>query len=141
MEANSIKEDALVEMSCTNVKEYTADISRVSQRKDQTSVFVKSGGKLIKAAISTILFAHTDSKNYCSLVTTDHKKLLVKNFIYGLLKLLNTHNFVQTHRSYIINWEKINAVHESDQTLEIRGHHIPLVRTFKRNVYKRLHII
>ncbi|MBQ4820622.1 response regulator transcription factor [Aquimarina sp. MMG016] len=104
-------------------------------------LFVKNGNKLVKIDVDSILFAHTDSKNYCSLVTTDHKKLSIRSSILNLYESLDKNNFIQTHRSYIINWHKIDSFHESDQTIEIQGHHIPLGRTFKNEVYKRLKIL
>ncbi|WP_299188838.1 LytTR family DNA-binding domain-containing protein [uncultured Aquimarina sp.] len=105
------------------------------------NIFVKSGNKLIKVNLNSILFAHTDSKNYCSIVTTDHKKLSVRYSILKLSKKLQSLEFVQTHRSYIINWNKIDSLHEYDQTIEIQGHHIPIGRTFKEYIYRRLKVI
>lgn len=105
------------------------------------SIFVKSGNKLIKVNIDDILFAHTDSKNYCSLVISDDKKLSVRYSILKLSEQLESSIFVQTHRSYIINWQKIDSFHEYDQTIQIQGHHIPVGRTFKNDIYKRLRVI
>lgn len=111
------------------------------ETKTPSVVFVKSGNKLVKIIIETILFAHTDSKNYCSIVTSDGKKLSVRHSILGLHKLLDDATFLQTHRSYIINWQKIDSFYESDQTIEIQGHHVPVGRTYKEEVYKRLKVI
>ncbi|SEM10614.1 two component transcriptional regulator, LytTR family [Aquimarina amphilecti] len=122
-----------------------AQKQEINSGKNATSepenIFVKSGNKLIKVNLNSILFAHTDSKNYCSIVTTDHKKLSVRYSILKLSKKLQSLEFVQTHRSYIINWNKIDSLHEYDQTIEIQGHHIPIGRTFKEYIYKRLKVI
>jgi len=109
--------------------------------KEPAYIFVKSGRKLIKVRLDSIIFAHTDSKNYCSIITSDDKKLAVRHSITSLLKALNNTFFVQTHRSYIINWNKIDSLHEYDQTIEILGHHIPIGRTYKEHIYKRLKVI
>ena len=101
-------------------------------------IFVKSGNKLLKVTLDAILFAHTDSKNYCSIVTADNKKLSVRYSILKLIDKLNGSEFVQTHRSYLINWNKIDSLHDYDQTIEIQGHHIPIGRTFKNYVYLSL---
>ncbi|WP_062059674.1 LytR/AlgR family response regulator transcription factor [Aquimarina longa] len=116
-------------------------IKNKNTAEEPSNVFIKSGNKLVKVTIDSILFAHTDSKNYCSLVTSDNKKLSVRYSILGLHKLLNNDVFVQTHRSYIINWRKVNFFYESDQTIEIEGYRIPVGRTFKSDVYKKLKII
>ncbi|MHA7059034.1 LytR/AlgR family response regulator transcription factor [Aquimarina sp. M1] len=115
--------------------------SVVATTDESGDIFIKSGNKLVKVNMKTILFAHTDSKNYCSIVTMDNKKLSVRYSILKLCEKLKGLEFVQTHRSYIINWNKIDSLHEYDQTIEIQGHHIPIGRTFKDSIYKRLKII
>ncbi|WP_378172784.1 LytR/AlgR family response regulator transcription factor [Aquimarina sp. SS2-1] len=115
--------------------------SIVANTNESGDIFVKSGNKLVKVNMDTILFAHTDSKNYCSIVTSDNKKLSVRYSILKLGEKLMGLDFVQTHRSYIINWNKIDSLHEYDQVIEIQGHHIPIGRTFKDSVYKRLKMI
>ncbi|SEM10775.1 LytTr DNA-binding domain-containing protein [Aquimarina amphilecti] len=109
--------------------------------EQSTYLFIKCGNKLIKVAIDTIIFAHTDSKNYCSIITSDGKKLSVRHSITSLLKALNRKFFVQTHRSYIINWNMIDSFYEQDQTIEIQNYHIPIGRTYKEELYKRIRII
>lgn len=104
-------------------------------------LFIKSGNKLIKVVIGSILFIHTDTKNYCTIVTEEGRKLTVRNSISGLQQILSDDVFVQTHRSHIVNWQKIDSFHEADQTIHIQEHLIPVGRTFKSNIYKRLHII
>lgn len=106
-----------------------------------SNIFIKNGAKLVKVVLDTILFIYTDTKNYCSLITTDNKKLSVRYSIQGIYKLLDEGAFVQSHRSYIINWRKVDTIYESDQTLEIQGHHIPIGRTYKKNIYTKLNII
>ncbi len=113
------------------------------QNKDQgfSYLFIKCGNKLIKVAMETIIFAHTDSKNYCSIITSDGKKLSVRHSITSLLKALNCDFFIQTHRSYIINWHKIDLFYEQDQTIEIQNYHIPVGRTYKEELYKKMRVI
>ncbi|WP_299220802.1 response regulator transcription factor [uncultured Aquimarina sp.] len=132
------KDDLQAALILAKKQEITSEKNNTEQPED---IFVKSGNKLVKVNLDTILFAHTDSKNYCSIVTTDNKKLSVRYSILKLCKKLHSLEFVQTHRSYIINWNKIDSLHEYDQTIEIQGHHIPIGRTFKDLVYKRLKVI
>ncbi|MFD2561828.1 LytR/AlgR family response regulator transcription factor [Aquimarina rubra] len=117
--------------------------AELEQKEDNqpSHLFVKCGNKLIKVAMDTIIFAHTDSKNYCSIVTTDGKKLSVRHSITSLLKALDCDFFIQTHRSYIINWHKIDLFYEQDQTIEIQKHHIPIGRTYKEELYKKIRVI
>jgi len=115
--------------------------TRKKVHKEPTYIFIKNGKKLVKVRLDSIVYAHTDSKNYCSIITSDNKKLVVRHSISSLLKALDNTFFVQTHRSYIINWNKIESLHEYDQTIEILGHHVPIGRTYKEHVYKRLKVI
>ncbi|GAA3517832.1 response regulator transcription factor LytR [Aquimarina addita] len=130
------KDDIQAALILANKKSLVQDDENISN-----TVFVKSGNKLVKVNINDILFAHTDSKNYCSLVISGDKKLSVRYSILKLSKQLESTFFVQTHRSYIINWQKIDSFHEYDQTIQIEGHHIPVGRTFKNDIYKRLRVI
>lgn len=115
--------------------------SRKTRLSGISSLFVKSGNRLVKIGVDVILFAYTDSKNYSTFVTNENKKFSVRRSIVGLHQLLGDDIFVQTHRSYIVNWKKIDSFYESDQTIEVQGHHVPLGRTFKGKVYARLKVI
>ncbi|MDH7448208.1 LytR/AlgR family response regulator transcription factor [Aquimarina sp. 2201CG14-23] len=134
-----VKKDDLQAALILSDKQDTSLIK--SNQEESEDIFVKSGNKLVKVNLDTILFAHTDSKNYCSIVTTDNKKLSVRYSILKLSKRLESLEFVQTHRSYIINWNKIDSLHEYDQTIQIQEHHIPIGRTFKEEIYRRLKVI
>ena len=132
------KDDLQAALILANKKRQDSEEIIIDETND---IFVKTGNKLVKVALDTILFAHTDSKNYCSIITVDDKKLSVRYSILKLIEKLNGDEFVQTHRSYVINWNKIDALHDYDQTIEIGGHHIPIGRTFKDYIYKRLKVI
>ncbi|MDC1161961.1 response regulator transcription factor [Tenacibaculum sp.] len=122
---------------------------RVTKNKinDEFSVvkelFARNGNKLYKINMDKILYVHTDSKNYCSIITLDSKKFSVRNSISGLLKILNSERFIQTHRSYLINWNFIKTFSESDQSIELKNYElsIPVGRTFKAGILNRLRII
>ncbi len=118
----------------------TSKLNEEVQSKD-TDLFIKVRNKLERVAINDILFAYTDTKNYCTIITEDDKKFTVRNSIVGLKQLLKHGQFIQTHRSYIINWTKVSAFYEGTQSIEIKEHSIPLGRTYKEAVYKRLRIL
>lgn len=113
----------------------------VKDSKSESEVFIKHNGKLIKVSFVNILFAHTDTKNYCTIVTIDNKRFTVRNSVLGLSKFLNHDIFIQTHRSYIVNWKKVDSISETDQTLNVLEYTIPIGRSFKEDVYKRLKVL
>ena len=108
---------------------------------ENNELFIRNGNKLIKVLIPSILFIHTDTKNYCNIVTKEGKNLSVRNSILGLQKLLDDDILIQTHRSYIINWKEVDFFHDVDQTVDVKGHTIPVGRTFKQELYAKLNII
>lgn len=107
----------------------------------EEEIFIKNGSKLTKVSFSSIVYAHTDTKNYCTIVTEENRTFTIRNSVLGLAKFLNHSSFIQTHRSYIINWKKIDTLYEKDQTVLVGGHSIPIGRAYKKEVYKRLRIL
>ena len=108
---------------------------------NNNEIYIKSGTKLVKVVLDTILYAFADTKNYCTLIIENDKKLSIRMSILSLNKILNKNNFIQTHRAYLINWNKMDSLSEQNQEINIKGHSVPLGKTFKENVYKRLKVI
>lgn len=106
-----------------------------------SDLFIKHGNKLVKVAMADILYAYSDSKNYCTLVTSESKKLTFRNSILGFHKLLDPTIFVQTHRAHLVNLSKVDSFHENDQTVEIQGNHVPVGRTFRSRLLDRMKIL
>lgn len=104
-------------------------------------VFIKVGNKLQKVIINTILFIQTDEKNYCTIVTSDEKKYAVRSSIQAILKILPLNDFIQIHRSYAVNIQFIESFIETDQTIVLKKHNLPVGRTFKDSFYKRVKLL
>jgi DNA-binding LytR/AlgR family response regulator len=54
------------------------------------------------------------------------------------MEALNDHGFVRTHRSYIINAQKVKAVHSDTIVLE-QNIEIPFSRTYKQKLKQEKH--
>ena len=108
---------------------------------NNNDIYIKSGTKLVKVVLDTILYAFADTKNYCTLMIENDKKLSIRSSIQSLKKILNTNNFIQTHRGYIINYNKMDSLSEQNQEINIKGHSVPLGKTFKETFYKRLNVV
>ena len=105
--------------------------------KGSKPFYVQSDKRLIKInpneidfveACGNYVFIHLEAEKiftYCSL-----KKLIEK---------LDFENFVQTHRSYIINIEKIKDI--QDNSVLIGNKVIPISRRFRQNVLKSIDVI
>jgi DNA-binding LytR/AlgR family response regulator len=100
-------------------------------------IFIKSDGKLIRLNNSDILYIESMG-DYVKFVTPD-KKYVTHNTIKNLEEKVSKQDFMKVHRSYIININKISNIRESG--LYINGTEIPISKSHKQDVLKRLNII
>ncbi len=107
----------------------------------ETNLFIKHGDKLVKVPVSTIVYAFSDTKNYCSLITEDGKKLTFRNSLSGFKKLLDPQQFIQIHRAHLVNLSFIGSYKESEQTLMLGTYTLPVGKSFKKELFKHMRII
>lgn len=100
-------------------------------------IFIKSDGKLVRLNNDDILFIESMG-DYVKFVTGD-KKYITHNTIKNLEEKVNRNTFIKVHRSYIINITKIDDIREND--LYIKGNEIPISKSHRPDVMKRLNII
>ena len=100
-------------------------------------IFIKTDGKLIRLNNSDILFIESMG-DYVKFVSID-KKYITHNTIKNLEEKVNKQCFLKTHRSYIINVDKIDDIREN--LLFIKGNEIPISKAHRSEVLKRLNII
>ncbi|MGZ5134190.1 MAG: LytR/AlgR family response regulator transcription factor [Flavitalea sp.] len=100
-------------------------------------IFIKSEGKLIRLNNSDILYIESMG-DYVKFVSID-KKYITHNTIKNLEEKVNKQCFLKTHRSYIINVDKIDDIREN--LLFIKGNEIPISKAHRSEVRKRLNII
>ena len=100
-------------------------------------IFIKTDGKLIRLNNSDILFIESMG-DYVKFVSAD-KKYITHNTIKNLEEKVNKQCFLKTHRSYIINVDKIDDIREN--LLFIKGNEIPISKAHRSEVLKRLNII
>ena len=77
--------------------------------------------------------------HYLSYYTDKRDRPLVeRQKISAAMEALNDHGFVRTHRSYIINAQKVKAVHSDTIVLE-QNIEIPFSRTYKQKLKQEKH--
>ncbi len=112
-----------------------------STPENTTFLTVRVGYKLRKINLKEVKLLKITSKNYVTLVDKDDKEFQLRNSLKALIKSLNSH-FIQVHRLYGINLNYILHIDEKEQMLCLKERtHIPIGRTFKENLYKRLNIM
>jgi len=113
--------------------------------KDTESIkddlFIKHLDKLVKVPMADILYVFSDTKNYCSLITLSGQKYTFRNSVSGFLKLLDDAHFIQVHRSHVINLNHLKSYHEANQSVELSSFEVPVGRTYKQELFKRMNII
>ena len=107
------------------------DLLQTEQKEKNDYIFVKSNKLLKKILFKDILYIES-MENYVVIQTVSCKEV-----VYTTLKQLNDSLpqdvFQQTHRSYIVNLEKVTAIDGNQLTLS--SYKIPVARTFRDSIF------
>lgn len=107
------------------------DLMRTGQKEDNDYIFVKSNKLLKKIRFKDILFVES-MENYVVIQTASSKEI-VYTTLKQLYESLPQNIFQQTHRSYIVNIEKVTAI--DGNQLTIAAYKIPVARNFRDNIF------
>lgn len=88
-----------------------------------TSIFVKSGYESVRVNFDEILFIEA-AGNYITFVLADEKRVMSRLTISEALALLPADQFVRTHRSFIVNKQKVNKMERHQ--VHVGGHVVPM---------------
>lgn len=103
------------------------------QQEDEF-LLVKVRKKLVKVLLKEILYIE-NVKEYVKIKTRD-REVVTKMLISELEKILPENEFLRIHRSFIISLSKIESLSPSE--VEINGEEIPIGRSYKSVVLKKL---
>ncbi len=98
--------------------------------------FIKTRQQLEKLAVNDVIYLEADG-HYCR-VHTHSKKFLVRMSMVELLKRLPAKDFVQTHRSYLVNINKVESVDLKENEVILAKHRIPLSKRNRDPFLKKL---
>lgn len=101
--------------------------------------FVKYNNRLIKIAVSDLLFIEVEEK-YCY-VHTKERRYAINIRLKDLLAQLPPGAFLQTHRSFAVRLNAVEEVNLDDYVLKIQGKEIPIGRTYKDVLFTKLKTI
>ncbi|MBL4663184.1 MAG: response regulator transcription factor [Flavobacteriaceae bacterium] len=109
---------------------------------ENTHLTVRIGYKLQKVNYDNIKLLEAGSKNYVTLTTIGGKKHLIRSSLKTLCENVLPGFFVQIHRRYVINMNFIQFVNEKEQMLLLEENtHLPIGRTYKAELYRKLNLI
>lgn len=103
----------------------------------KNTIFVKDEYQYVKISLSEINYIKSDG-NYIEIY--GDKKIVLKESLKNILAKLDASRFLQVHRSYVINIEKIDKI--GGALVYINGAEIPLIKDKKDqllNLFNTLH--
>jgi DNA-binding LytR/AlgR family response regulator len=124
---------ALVE---DKIKEKQVSIAVVenSEGSHDDRIFIRNNNKLIKVMFDDILYVEAD-RNYCK-ITTLNQAFMVVCPMNKLCEKIDPKQFVRIHRSFVVNYSKLDAV--ADSYVEIKGKLIPIGKQYKEDLHRKL---
>lgn len=95
------------------------------------SVFIKSGYEQVKVDFDDILFLES-AGNYMTFILENDRRILSRLTMTETLEILPQNQFIRTHRSYIVNKEKVNRIERHQ--VHIGNEAVPLGEAYGRNL-------
>lgn len=123
-----------IELS-TKSKEYPIGDKRVNFIS-QDYFFVKKNRVVHKVPINKIIYFES-AKNYC-VVHLENKKFVLRTSLKKMEEQLSKYSFIRTHRSYLINMEKVDSLHISDNKMEVGGIILPFGNSYKERIMETI---
>lgn len=97
-------------------------------------LFVKSDKQMKKVFLKDILFIEGLENYICIYTASD--KILVHSTMKNIYNSLPESDFIQTHRSFIVNIHHVSLI--EGNILNIVGHEIPVARNYRETVFARI---
>jgi len=119
-------------------------INKLKSRKEENiedeehdSIFLNVDKTHHKIVLNDIFYVESD-RNYITLIAKN-KTLSFIDTLKNWVDKLNSDQFIQVHKSFIININKVDKI--SGNTLFIADKKIPIGRTYKQELLKTLNIV
>jgi DNA-binding LytR/AlgR family response regulator len=100
-------------------------------------IFIKKGNVIVKVNKSDVLWIE-GLGDYVTL-NTEKEKFIVHSTMHNIEQKFASSEFMRVHRSFIIRIDKINNI--EDNCISYFDKFIPIGKTYKDSVYKRLNLI
>ncbi|MFA6126287.1 MAG: LytTR family DNA-binding domain-containing protein [Bacteroidales bacterium] len=104
---------------------------------ERRSFFIRKGSEMVRIYVDEILYFES-MKDYLQIFLKG-EKIIYKARISDMEEELEDEQFLRIHKSYLVNTSKIRSV--SPTEIAIEGIRLPIGRTFKNGVQKKLGII
>lgn len=126
-----------------NLKRFTQAISKAQEyfdyinKQDQSAdknIFVRADFNLVKIPLANILYIE-GLADYLKIHIKDRKTIVARMSMKDMIEKLNSIDFIRVHRSYILPFNKIEAVRGT--TIFIGDKEFPIGRTYADDFFNR----
>ncbi len=128
-----------IEITLHNASKRLSDSSTISDDNLAIDdfIFVKNKKRLEKINLKDILWA--EAYDVYTMIKTLNNQYLLSHSLKVVEEKFPSSNFIRSHRSYLVNKDKIDAIEENN--LIIANTPIPIGKTYKEGVMKKLSIL
>jgi len=107
----------------------------LAQQEDQNSITLHDGTTKYMVSIEDILFLKAEHI-YVQVQVGEDKQILQRSTLKDLADRLPGVQFIQTHRSFIVNLKHVS--HWDSQNVYVQGQAIPISRSRRKTIFDRL---
>lgn len=105
--------------------------------QQEAAIFVKEGGKLVRLLLEDLYYIEAKG-DYVS-IHTKERSFLVHSTLKGKAAKLPEHQFIQVHRSFIVNLAHIQDIEEG--IIKVGPYKVPLSKNKRDSLLSRLRIV
>lgn len=127
-----------VDIALHKSKELLQNKLKTNSRVEDDAIFVKDKNELVKIMYDNIAYVQA-MDNYAIIVVTTGKKYVVPHTLKKLEEDLLPHNFIKTHRSYLVNYRHISSI--LPKAVKINDIEIPLSEGHKPDVLCKINTL
>jgi len=102
-------------------------------------IFVKNKSKLVRLQVEELMYVEA-LKDYV-VINTVNEKYTIHSTMKDIEQKLPGRNFIRVHRSFIVNIDKIEAIHQSNVVLDNGRKEIPVGGSHKEGLTSRINLL
>lgn len=122
-------------MHSTNF-DISSKIIRRRAEKDQEEIYVKIGNVLKKIYLKDIYWFGVDGKH--AFAKMEARTYPLSLSLKDLEERLNKKKFIRIHQSFMVDFKKIDSINLIKNIVTIKGENLPIGRSFKKNLLKKI---
>lgn len=118
----------------------TAITNTFNTSENKNYLFIKKNDVYHKINTSSITYIQSND-NYCEIHTTKSERFLLRSTISNIIeKKLPRDKFIRVHRQFIVQLNLIDTVNLDTNTLSINSFNLPISKTHKKELLKKINI-